>query len=74
MRESLTSTSANTFPSGSSLLGKKVEIQRHGKVLRIGYVDSATPSGQVVWLEASGIEQRRMYGPAFGHVVVPLPD
>ncbi|TLM87080.1 hypothetical protein [Pseudarthrobacter sp. NamE5] len=68
------STPTTTFPGGSSLLGKKVEIQRQGKVLRVGYVESATPSGEVVWLEASGIEQRAMYGPAFGHRVIPLSD
>ncbi|AUZ34607.1 hypothetical protein C3B78_09170 [Arthrobacter sp. PGP41] len=63
----------STFSGGSSLLGKKVEIQHRGKVLRVGYVESATPSGEVVWLEASGIKQRAMYGPAFGRKVIPLP-
>ena len=56
------------------LLGKKVRVEEAGTVIRVGYVETATPSGTLLWIAASGCEPRRLYGSALGQNVVPLPE
>ena len=56
------------------LLGKRVRVEEAGTVIRVGYVETATPSGTLFWIAASGCEPRRLYGSALGQSVTPLPE
>ena len=56
------------------LLGKKVRVEEAGTVIRIGYVETATSSGALFWISASGCEPRRLYGTALGQSVTALPE
>ncbi len=54
------------------LLGKVVKVVETGTVVRVGRVECATLSGDLLWIEASGCEPRAIYGPALGHYVIPV--
>lgn len=65
---------ASTTHDSPDLLGKKVRVEEAGTVIRVGYVETATPSGTLVWIAASGCEPRRLYGSALGQSVFLLPE
>lgn len=41
--------------------GELVEIRRHGKTVRRGWVETATQDGGVLWLAADGPHTRGMF-------------
>lgn len=56
------------------LLGQKVRIEEEGTVIRVGEIEAVTSSGNLVWIKASGCDNRALYGSALGHLVYPLKD
>jgi hypothetical protein len=78
MKEPPTVTPGTTAGSSThdalDLLGKKVRVEEAGTVIRVGYVETATPSGTLFWIAASGCEPRRLYGSALGQSITPLPE
>ena len=56
------------------LPGKKVRVEEAGKVIRVGSVETATQSGALFWIAASGNEPRRLYGTALGQSIFLLPE
>lgn len=56
------------------LLGKIVRVEEAGTVIRVGYVEEATPSGALFWIRASGCDPRRLYGSALGQSIFPVPE
>lgn len=56
------------------LLGQEVRIEKEGRVVRVGEVEAVTSSGDLLWIKASGCDNRALYGTALGHRVYPLED
>ena len=56
------------------LVGIKVRVEQAGTVVRVGYVDTVVPSGELFWIRAAGCEPRELFGTALGHSVFPLPE
>lgn len=56
------------------VVGQRVEIRRHGAIVRRGTVDSVTADDGTLWVAAEGLEQRRMFHRSDGFEVwVKLP-
>jgi hypothetical protein len=70
MKPDLSTDSQNNPEDSDQLLGKVVKILERGKVLRVGRVECTTPSGDLLWIEALGLEPRALYGPALGHHII----
>lgn len=60
-------TPSSPFADWQRLVGALVEIRRHGRLIRNGLVDNATPSGDIVWIAADGINSRTMIEKADGY-------
>ena len=60
-------------PDWQMLIGTEVEIRRGGKFLGTGFVDDATPSGDVAWIAADGINNRCMIDKAGGYELSIAP-
>jgi hypothetical protein len=43
-------------------------------VVRVGYVETATSSGELFWIRANGCEPRELFGSALGHTIVPASE
>ena len=56
------------------LIGTKVRVEQGGTVIRVGYVETVTPSGELFWIQASGCEPRELFGSSLGHTVVPASE
>jgi ribosomal protein S1 len=56
------------------LLGKIVRIEEAGSLVRVGEVEAVMPSGDLMWIKASGCETRALFGRALGQLVYPLND
>jgi hypothetical protein len=56
------------------LIGTEVRVERAGTVIRVGYMETATPSGELFWIRANGCEPRELFGTALGHTVVPASE
>jgi len=55
------------------LIGALVEIRQHGLLLGMGLVDDATPSGDVAWIAADGINGRSMIEKVGGYELSIAP-
>ncbi|MDQ1058884.1 hypothetical protein QFZ23_002785 [Arthrobacter globiformis] len=55
-------------------IGTEVRVERAGTVIRVGYVETATPSGELFWISANGCEPRALFGSALGHTIVPASE
>jgi hypothetical protein len=44
--------------SWKHLLGVEVGVEYGGRLVRTGFVDAASPSGDYVWIAAAGVEPR----------------
>lgn len=67
-------TATGKIHDARDLIGTEVRVERAGTVIRVGYVETATPSGELFWIRASGCEPRELFGSALGHTVVPASD
>ena len=67
-------TVAGSTHDASDLIGTEVRVERAGTVIRVGYVETATPSGELFWIRANGCEPRELFGSALGHTVVPVSE
>ena len=67
-------TSAASTHDARDLIGTEVRVERGGTVVRVGYVETATPSGELFWIRANGCEPRELFGSALGHTIVPASE
>ncbi|MDQ0618993.1 hypothetical protein QFZ33_003017 [Arthrobacter globiformis] len=67
-------TVAGSTHDARDLIGTKVRVEQAGTVIRVGYVETVTPSGELFWIRASGCEPRELFGSALGHSIFPLPE
>lgn len=67
-------TVAGSTHDARDLIGTEVRVERAGTVIRVGYVETATPSGELFWIRANGCEPRELFGTALGHTVVPTSE
>jgi hypothetical protein len=67
-------TVAGSAHDARDLVGKMVSVEQAGTVIRVGYVETVTPSGELLWIRASGCEPRELFGSALGHSIVLLPE
>jgi hypothetical protein len=58
----------------NDLVGRRVQIQHHGRTIRTGYVDAVTEAADALWIAAHGVERRTLYEKAQGHTVLPVPE
>jgi len=58
----------------SLLANVRVEIRRHGQVLRTGFVEDVMPDSSVLWIAADGLEPRQMFEASQGHQVWITPQ
>jgi hypothetical protein len=67
-------TAAGSTHDARDLIGTEVRVERAGTVIRVGCVETATPSGDLFWIRANGCEPRELFGSALGHTVVPASE
>lgn len=56
----------------NDLVGQQVQIQRDGRTIRTGRVETMTPAADAVWIAAHGVELRALYEKAQGHTFLPV--
>lgn len=54
------------------LLGKQVQVQKDGRVIRTGYVEDVVDSADILWLGADGVKQRALFERALGYTILPV--
>ncbi|GLB69124.1 hypothetical protein [Arthrobacter mangrovi] len=54
------------------LLGQQVQIRKDGHLIRIGYVEDVTQTGDALWLENHGIDPRKLFTKADGYTATSL--
>jgi hypothetical protein len=52
----------------NDLLGQQVQIHKHGRFIRSGYVEDVTYAGDALWLQGHGADPRMLYLKADGFV------
>lgn len=57
------------FEDWRRLVGAVVEIRNAGQLVRTGLVDAAMPDSSGIWLAASGVDRRTLYGRSMGYRV-----
>ena len=67
-------TAAASKHDARDLIGTEVSVEHAGRVIRVGYLETATPSGDLFWIRAAGCEPRELFGSALGHTVVPASE
>lgn len=60
-------------PPWDELRGQEVQIHHKGVLVRTGYVEDITHTGDGLSLQQSGIDLRTLYTHAGGYSVSPLP-
>lgn len=58
---------SSTDISWRELLGLKVQIRKNGQMIRTGYVEDVTNTGDGVWLESCGVDPRKLFTKADGY-------
>jgi hypothetical protein len=58
----------------NEMVGQLVQIQHHGRTIRIGYIEGVTEAADALWIAAYGIEGRALYEKAQGHTVLPVTE
>jgi hypothetical protein len=54
------------------LVGRLVQVCSKDRIIRTGYVDAVTRSGDTLWIGPEGADGRMMYDKAEGHRVVSV--
>jgi hypothetical protein len=57
------------FLEWSMLVGAVVDVRRDGVFVRTGFVEDATPSGDMAWIAADGLDRRIMIEKSAGYVL-----
>jgi hypothetical protein len=42
-------------------MGQRVRLSQHGLPIGLGFVDTATPDGSIIWVVLDGWQERRMF-------------
>ncbi|NKX56667.1 hypothetical protein [Arthrobacter mobilis] len=58
----------------NDLAGLQVQIQKDGRTIRTGQVETVTAAADALWIAAHGIEPRALYEKAQGHTVLPVSE
>jgi hypothetical protein len=56
------------------LINTRVEIRRHGRVIRTGIIEDAMPDSSTAWIAADSSGPRQMFEMAQGHQVWVTPE
>lgn len=60
--------------SWANLTGYVICIRRNGRLIRVGQVEVAASSGDMLWLRSEGVEQRTLFQKAEGYTAWTLPE
>lgn len=65
-------TTPNQISDWSGLAGQTVLVKYQGKTIRTGRVEIVTGDAGTLWLERTGVLERKLYSRAEGFVIVPV--
>lgn len=63
-----------TVDDWQELRGRRVRIQKDGRIVRSGYVEQVTREADVLWLEGHGVHPRQLFEKAEGYSIEWLPE
>ena len=58
----------------TDLAGVTVQIRKDGRIVRVGHVETVSPSADVLWIQGQGVEPRTLFQKTEGYTVWSLPD
>lgn len=70
--EAVKKKAADVANDWHNLIDRYVRIEKDGRTVRTGQVETATDSGDVLWVQAWGAEPRCMYAKAMGYTARQL--
>ena len=56
------------------LAGRRVQVQKEGRIIRTGRVKDIAVTADVLWLEADGVEPRALYDKSLGYRILPISE
>lgn len=65
-------TMSNPISDWSGLAGQTVLVKYQGKTIRTGRVEIVTADAGTLWLERTGVLERKLYSRAEGFGIVPF--